>query len=395
MDAFDPTNLSAEFYEDPYPTYARLREQNPVYPLPDGGFFLTRYADVDAVYRNPKVFSSDKTIQFAPVLSEYPNLYMHHTTSLVFNDPPLHTRVRRAIGNSLSQRMIQRMRGELVALIDDLIDELPHAEPVDLIESFAARIPVEVIGNLLGVPADEREPLRAWSLAILGCLEPAPDTQTLLRGEQATLEFLAYLEHFVSQHRLTNDDDIISRLLTWVDDDGGLAASQLYHQCIFLLNAGHETTTNLIGNGIELLAAHAEQRAKFLNDDSIHAGAIEEILRYESSNQLGNRTARVEVKLAGCVIPADSVVTLCIGAANRDPEMFVDPDRFDVARTPIPHLGFGAGIHTCAGLHVARLEGQLALGRFFQAFQEVSIVSAQRSPRARFRGFSRLIAQLR
>ena len=394
MDPFDPAHLPAEFYENPYPTYAKLLVHNPIYELPGGGFFLTRYNDLDAVYRDPKRFSSDKAIQFGPVLGDYPNLYEHHTTSLVFSDPPLHTRVRKAIGNALSQRMIQGMRSDLIELVDRLIDELPHDQSVDLIESFAARIPVEVIGNLLGVPADERDPLRDWSLAILGCLEPAPSVEALNRGEQATIEFLDYLEHFVARHPVGEDDDIVTRLLRWTDGDGGLAASQLYHQCIFLLNAGHETTTNLIGNGIELLVGHPEQKARFVVDDEIQSAAIEEILRYESSNQFGNRTSVEDTEIGGYKIPANSVVTLCIGAANRDPEVFPDPDLFDISRNSIPHLGFGAGIHTCAGLHVARLEGQLALRRFFQAFSEVEILLPERASRARFRGFSRLLARV-
>ena len=386
-------SLPDTFYDDPYPTYAALRQASPVYPLPSGGFMLTRHADIDAVYRDPRRFSSDKKIQFAPVFGAHSLIYAHHTTSLVFNDPPLHTRVRKAIGNALSRRVVQSLEADLEALVKRLIAKLPTNQPVDLITAYAAAIPVEIIGNLLGVPEAERGPLRRWSLAILGALEPAPSVAALAEAEAAVAEFIDYLREFTTRPR-QGQNDIVCRLLQWRDGQGPLTPDELYHQCIFLLNAGHETTTNLIGNGIELLARHPQQLNRFLNQPAHADIAINEILRYESSNQLGNRTATCDLQIAGVEIPAQSVITLCIGAGNRDPQVFAEPDQFDVSREPNPHLAFGAGIHTCAGLNVARLEGRIALTRLFSRFPDLRVVSAQRARRARFRGFSKLLVEL-
>ena len=252
---FDLRALPASFYEDPYSTYARLRQETPVYLCPDGSFFLTRYADINDVYRDPRRFSSDKRIQFAPVFGVGSPLYEHHTTSLVFNDPPLHTRVRKAIGNALSMQMVRTMQAGLETLVDDLLNAMADKNRVDLIADYAAAIPIEIIGNMLGVPQAERGPLRRWSLSILGALEVGLDEGKLADGNACVTEFLQYLQGFVPQRRAAlseQDDDILARLLRWQDDQGGLAPSELYHQCIFLLNAGHETTTNLIGNGAEL-----------------------------------------------------------------------------------------------------------------------------------------------
>ncbi len=392
--SFDLAALPDTFYADPYPEYHRLRQAAPVLRLADGSFFLTRYADLRMVYRDPRQFSSDKRLQFAPVFGAESPLYQHHTTSLVFNDPPLHTRVRKAIGNALSARVVEEMQPGLEALVEELLDGLAGRGRVDAIAEFAAAIPVEIIGNLLAMPKDERGPLRDWSLAILGGLEVGLTPAQQAAGNAAVVEFLAYLRELIKLRRRSlsaQQDDIVARLLRWRDADGGLSAEQLYHQCIFLLNAGHETTTNLIGNGIELLLRHPRALQRIQAEPQLMASAVEEMLRYESSNQLGNRTTTRAVTLSGVQIPAQSVLTLCIGAANRDPEVFAEPDRFDITRTPNPHLAFAAGIHTCAGLNVARLEGRVALQMFFRRFPGARLCAEpQRARRARFRGFASL-----
>ena len=211
-------------------------------------------------------------------------------------------------------------------------------------------------------------------------------------------DFIEYLRTLIERTKHNNNhkqDDILSRLLNWRHNGQGLTPTELYHQCIFLLNAGHETTTNLIGNGIELLVRYPDQRQRLLDRPALISSAIEEILRFESSNQLGNRTTLEAVKLGDQTMAQNTIVTLCIGAANRDPEVFPEPDRFDITRSPNPHLAFGAGIHTCAGLHVARLEGQVAMGALFKRFPELTLTTPpMRDRRARFRGFLGLNAQL-
>ena len=263
---FDLEHLTAEFYADPYPTYRALREHAPVKRLANGSFFLTRYDDLVRAYKTTRSFSSDKKREFLPKFGETP-LYAHHTTSLVFNDPPAHTRVRRLITGALSPRAIAGMEPDLVALVDSLLDAIEANGRCELVEDFAAAIPIEVIGNLLDVPREERAPLRGWSMAILGALEPVLSTEALARGNQAVTEFLAYLETLVARRRATPGNperDVLTRLIQGEgqgDDDGErLTELELLHNCIFLLNAGHETTTNLIGNGLVALAA-ASSRA--------------------------------------------------------------------------------------------------------------------------------------
>ena len=201
---FDIERLTPEFYADPYPTYRALREHQPVKRLPNGSYFLTRYDDLVSAYKSTRAFSSDKKKEFLP---KYGNslLYEHHTTSLVFNDPPAHTRVRRLIMGALSPRAIAEMEPYLIALVDRLLDALAAKGQikgdVELIGDFASAIPVEVIGNLLDVPHDEREPLRDWSLAILGALEPVIGPEVFARGNEAVKDFLAYLEVLVERRR--------------------------------------------------------------------------------------------------------------------------------------------------------------------------------------------------
>jgi len=390
---FDIEKLTPDFYADPYPVYRALRENDPVKRMPNGSYFLTRYDDLVAIYKNTKQFSSDKKREFKPKYGDS-LLYEHHTTSLVFNDPPSHTRVRRLMMGALSPRAIAEMEPYLIALIDRLLDGLAikGAEgDVELIGDYASAIPVEVIGNLLDVPHGEREPLRDWSLAILGALEPVISPEAFARGNTAVKDFLAYLETLVERRRAkpgNPDRDVLTRLIQGEDNGERLSEKELLHNCIFLLNAGHETTTNLIGNGLVALWQNPDQKQRLIDDPSLIKTAVEEILRFESSNQLGNRMATEAVEIGGIAMPAGTFVTLGIGAANRDPGQFPDPERFDVGRTPNRHLAFITGPHQCAGMALARLEGTIAISRFLVRFPDYRISGAPvRSLRARFRGF--------
>jgi len=397
VDGFDLAHLTPAFLADPYPTYRALREQAPVKRMPDGSVFLTRHADLSRAYRDTQAFSSDKTVEFRPKFGDTP-LYEHHTTSLVFNDPPRHSRVRRLIAGALTPRAIAGMEAGLVAVVDSLLDGLAARERVDLIADFAAAIPIEVIGNLLGVPTAERGPLRDWSLAILGALEPVVSPEIADRGNRAVTEFLAYLETLVAARRARPGDperDVLTRLLQPDAAGDRLTEAELLHNCIFLLNAGHETTTNLIGNGLVALVQHPAERAQLLADPGLARSAVEEVLRFESSNQLGNRITAAPVELGGTAFPAGTRITLCIGAANRDPDVFADPNHFDIGRSPNRHLAFAAGIHQCAGMSLARLEGAAAIGRFVSRFPRYALAGAPvRGMRARFRGFASVPAVL-
>jgi cytochrome P450 len=388
--SFDIEKLTPEFYVNPYPTYRALREHEPVKRLPNGSWFLTRYDDLVTAYKSTKLFSSDKRREFAPKYGDS-LLYEHHTTSLVFNDPPAHTRVRRLIMGALSPRAIAEMEPDLIALVDRLLDALAAKGSVELIGDFASAIPVQVIGNLLDVPMEERGPLRDWSLAILGALEPVISADVFARGNKAVKDFLGYLEILVARRRArpgNPDRDVLTRLIQGEDNGERLTSKELLHNCIFLLNAGHETTTNLIGNGLVALSGNPAQKKWLIEKPDLIKTAVEEILRFESSNQLGNRMTTERVELAGISLAAGTPVTLCIGAANRDPLQFTDPENLDIGRTPNRHLAFGTGAHQCAGMALARLEGAIAISRFLAWFPNYAPSGAPvRGGRVRFRGF--------
>jgi cytochrome P450 len=390
---FTLAGADAAFVADPYPTYAALREHDPVHALDPGSWLVTRYDDVLALYREARL-SSDKKREFAPKFGGDSPLFEHHTHSLVFNDPPLHTRVRRLLVGALNQQAIARMEAGVVALVDSLIDRLQGLAEPDLIVDFAARIPVEVIGNLLGVPAAERAPLRDWSLAILSALEPAPGVDVLARGNAAVQDFKACLATLVAERRRRPGDprfDVLTRLIQGESGGERLDDIELLHNCIFLLNAGHETTSNLIGNGMHALLTQPDQWQRLLDDPSLLGTAVEELLRFESPLQLNNRLCIAPLRIGGVELPAGSFITLAIGSANRDPLHFHDPDRLDVGRRPNPHLAFGQGAHACAGMNVARLEARIAFGRLLMRCPGLQLRGTpRRDPRIRFRGWRSL-----
>jgi cytochrome P450 len=395
--AFDLKNLSAAFLADPYPTYRALRQLDPVHRMPDGSYFLTRYDDCLSVYRDTETWSSDKKIDFRPNFAAS-LLYEHHTTSLVFNDPPYHTRVRRLLAPAFTPRALALLQTRVEDLVDRLLGAAAEKGEIDVIADFASAIPVQLIGDMLGIPQDEREPLRAWSLAILGALEPALSRQQFETGITAVAEFKEYLDRIISERLRTAHADpaeILSKLVAasgyaaQAGDGERLTELELIHNCIFLLNAGHETTTNLIGNAVDLLIRHPDAMRDLRNHPEAIETAVEEFLRMESSNQLGNRRAVKDTTLRGVALPAGTYVHICIGAANRDPEQFPDPDHLNIRRQPNRHLAFGTGIHACAGMSLARMEAQVAVGRLLQRFRRIeSAATPVRGGRARFRGFS-------
>ncbi|WP_323779424.1 cytochrome P450, partial [Leisingera sp.] len=364
IEEFDLANPPEGFLEDPFPFYDALLRGAPVLPQPDGSLLVCRHADLDRIYRDTTLFSSDKKTVFAPKFGAGSPLFEHHTTSLVFSDPPLHTRVRRIMTSALTPRALARMEPGLVETVDHLLDKLEGAAKVDLIEDFAASIPIQIIGNLLDVPMAERAPLRDWSLAILGALEPTLKADQLAAGHRAVEAFKAYLQDLIARRRASPgniETDVLTRLINGEGADGTLSEVELIQNCIFILNAGHETTTNLIGNGLALLNDHPDQKQRLLEQPDLIKPAVEEVLRFRSPNQLGNRETTAEVEIGGMKVPAGTNLHLLIGAANRDPEVFDKPGDFDAGRTPNRHLAFAGGPHVCVGLTLARLEGRIAI----------------------------------
>ena len=354
---FDLKKLNPEFLENPYPTYRVLRQSDPIHLMPDGSYFLTRYDDCLAVYRDTETWSSDKTLDFRPNFGDS-LLYEHHTTSLVFNDPPYHTRVRKLLAPAFAPRALRALKARIEELVDRLLDAAAEAGEIDLIADFAAAIPVQLIGDMLGIPQGERHPLRGWSLAILGALEPVLSREQLDVGAEAVADFKNFLRSIISD-RLRSDAHDPAEILSKLIDASAFAVEagrgeqlsklELIHNCIFLLNAGHETTTNLIGNAVDLLIRHPEAMSELRDHPEVTDTAVEEFLRMESSNQLGNRRAVKDTMLGGVEIAAGTYVHICIGAANRDPGQFTNPDSLDIRREPNRHLAFGTGITLVRG----------------------------------------------
>jgi len=392
---FDLQNLPDGFHENPFPHYDRLLMETPVCLQPDGSVVLSRHGDLARIYKDTQLYTSDKRIVFKPKFGADSPLFEHHTTSLVFNDPPLHTRVRRIMAAALNPRAIAKLEPGLIETVDLLLDALP--EKSDLIEDFAAQIPIQIIGNLLDIPVSDRGPLRGWSLAILGALEPVITAEQQEAGNQAVSEFKAYLTELIAERRAhpgNPDTDVLTRLIAG-DANGDLSEIELIQNCIFILNAGHETTTNLIGNGLALLHDHPQEQAKVRDNPAHIDTCVEEVLRIASPNQFGNRETSDEIEIDGVSIPKGTNLHLCIGAANRDPAVFDQPDQFDIGRKPNRHLAFAGGPHVCVGLTLARLEGRVALTRFLDSVRSYEINKRVHGGRIRFRGFKELNADIR
>ncbi|MSQ51792.1 MAG: cytochrome P450 [Betaproteobacteria bacterium] len=395
---FDLKNLPADFYANPFRYYRALRDHAPVKRLPDGSILATRYADVAAVYRDAKLFSSDKKSEFGPKFGIESLLYQHHTTSLVFNDPPFHSRVRRLIVGALVPRAITDLAPGIEALVDTLLDEMQARREVDLVEDFALAIPVEIVGNLFGMAPGERKPLRGWTAAILGALEPALSAEQQARGNQAVREFLDYLRGLIADRRAHPRDperDVLTRLIQFDADGEQFTEVELLQNCIFIINAGHETTTSLLGSALVLLREWPQERRRLQAEPGLMKSAIDEFLRMESPVQLGNRLATADTVVGGVPVTRDTIVHIGIGAANRDPAQFADPERLDISRSPNRHFAFAGGIHQCAGNHLAKLQADIALARFLARFPNYELAAnPTRGSRARFRGYVKVPARV-
>jgi len=390
---FDLNNLPNGFYEDPFKYYSSLRQTEPVKFLPDNSVLISSWQDLNTIYRDTQNFKSDKKISFGEKFGNTP-LFEHHTTSLVFNDPPLHSRVRKIMTGAMNPKAVALMEPGLEILVKNLLGEMN--EEANLIEEFAMRIPVEVIGNLFNIPHSLRSPLRDWSLSILGALEPTPTKLELEKGNNAVLEFKEFLKKITDERRRNPGDpdtDVLTRMI--IAEESNLSETELLQNCIFILNAGHETTTNLIGNALWALSIYPIARKTLIENPAILNSAIDEFLRFLSPNQFGNRETAFEVSLSGKKIPKNTNLHLCIGAANRDPLQFKDPEELIIDRTPNRHLAFAGGAHHCVGFSLAKMEARIAIGMFLRNFPNYNLISKPRwSRRIRFRGLTHLHARL-
>ncbi|HBV55070.1 MAG TPA: cytochrome P450 [Rhodobacteraceae bacterium] len=391
VSSFDLNTIGPEFIENPHPTLHALRAQAPVHFNRDGSAYLTRYKDVVKVYASRDMLS-DKKVEFGKKFGQCP-LQQHHTTSLIFNDPPYHTVVRKLISSAFTPRKLAEFEPLIDGIVDRLLDRVQEMGTLDLIDDFAKVLPTEIISFMLGIPETYRARLRDYSLAILGALDPVVPQARLDAGNQAVIEFSEILNDLIN-HRRANPDgatqgEVLESLIFGEHDGRRLTKEELIQNCIFLLNAGHETTTSMVGNSVGLLLDHPDEHRRLLADPSLITSAVEEFLRFESPLQIGNRLAGEDIDLGDVVLPKGTYIHTSIGAANRDPDQFPEPDRFDITRKPNRQIAFITGIHVCLGATLARVEGRIAIGKFVQRFPKLEQTGPRkRLPLARFRGYT-------
>jgi cytochrome P450 len=391
---FDLQNVSEDYLVDPYRVLAELRAQSPVHKNTDGTFVLTCYADIVQTYRDPMIWSSDKRATFKPKFGNTP-LFEHHTNSIVFIDPPDHTRIRRLFQSAFTRKALAAFVPRITNLVDEYLNRLEDQRQMEIVEEFSFRLPIEVVCDLLGVPRQDREFIRGWANAILTALEPTLVQKQLDDGNQAVVDFKQYLRDLIAYRRAhphdAQDTEVLTILADAEADGKRLTEIELLHQCIFMLNAGHETSTNMITHGIHEMLLNPDQIDLLSENPDLIEPMVEEVLRYQAPIQINNRRANSDQILSGVTIPADTTVHMMINAANRDPAQFSNPDRFDITRRPNRHLSFGLGVHICAGNALARVEAQIAFQRLFRRFPKLALtIPAVIAPRLRFREVSSL-----
>ncbi|HLZ70996.1 MAG TPA: cytochrome P450 [Dehalococcoidia bacterium] len=365
--AFNP--LAAELRENPYPTYARLRTKDPVHrSVLMQCWVLTRQADVMAVMRDPR-FAADRSKgttaqQFiGDDMGPY-NRWL--ANSLLSLDPPDHTRLRALASKAFTPRAVEQMRPRIAQIVDGLLDAVQAQGHMDLIRDLAYPLPVIVIAEMLGVPAEDRPKFKAWSDALGEGLEPLLTPEQLSAADAAVLELSDYFRAIIRERARQPQDDLISALVQAHEGSDKMNEDELYAMCILLLAAGNETTTNLIGNGMLALLRNPRQMARLQRAPAMIENAVEELLRYDSPVQMSGRVAMEDVTIGGQPIKQGEFVAVIFGAANRDPDAFEQPERLDLGRGNIRHLSFGQGIHYCLGAPLARVEGQIAIAELLR-----------------------------
>jgi len=352
-----------EFHADPYPFYRRLREQDPVHQTPMGFWVLTRYDDCVTALRDPRFGREEFQQMLAAVYGGEESDRLPR--SMLFRDPPDHTRLRALVSKAFTPRVIEQMRDHIQEIVDRLLDRAQRQGGMDVIEDLAYPLPVTVICEMLGVPVDDHASIRSWSADIARSLDAIglPSHQSIVdRGRVARRALADYFRALVPGRRARPQADLLSGLLAVEEQGDRLTEPEVIAMCLLLFIAGHETTVNLIGNGTLALLRHPDQLAGLRADPALIGNAIEELLRYDSPVQRTARITTTDVEVAGHLIAKGAMVVTALGAANRDPAQFPDPDRLDVTRRDVRHISFGYGIHFCLGAPLARVEGQIALG---------------------------------
>jgi cytochrome P450 len=354
--------MDPEFLADPYPTYHRLRAEDPVHQSPLGFWVLTRYEDVSAVLRDPRFIKEPLAALVAARFgAEVPRGV---GLSMLDRDPPDHTRLRGLVSKAFTPRVVEGLRPRIQQIVDGLIARAQAVGSMDVIEEFAYPIPVNVICEMMGVPVKDHERFKGWSLDIARGLDSIwlpPDSEVPRRSVAARHAISGYFRELIAERRASPRGDLLSALITAEEAGDKLSEEELLATCILILIAGHETTVNLIGNGVLALLRHPDELHRLRQTPALIASAVEELLRYDGPVQRTARVASDDATIGGRTIRKGDMVMPFIGAADRDPAQFSDPDRLDLARGDNRHIAFGWGIHFCLGAPLARVEGQIAI----------------------------------
>jgi cytochrome P450 len=370
---FNP--MDPAFLADPYPTYHRLRTEDPVHQSPLGFWVLTRYDDVVLALRDPR-FAKEALAAF--VAQRFGLQVPTIGFSMLDRDPPDHTRLRGLVSKAFTPRVVETLRPKIQAIVGRLLDRVEGAGAMDLIDDFAYPLPVIVICEMLGVPVADRDRFRQWGLDIARGLDSVmlpPDSEVITRSIASRTALTQYFRELIAERRASPRSDLLSGLIAVEEAGDKLTEQELLATCILLLVAGHETTVNLIGNGTLALLRHPDQRQRLRESPALIVSAVEELLRYDGPVQ---RTARIpgeDVVIGGRRIAKGEMVMPFIGAADRDPAQFPDPDRLDIGRTENRHIAFGLGIHFCLGAPLARLEGQIAINTLVQRLPKLALAT--------------------
>ena len=373
MKSFDP--MDPEFLADPYPTYHRLRAEDPVHHSPLGFWVLTRYEDVAAILRDARFIKEPLAALVAARFgSEVPRGV---GLSMLDRDPPDHTRLRSLVSKAFTPRVVEGLRPRIQAIVDDLIARAEPAGSMDLIEEFAYPIPVNVICEMMGVPVRDHERFKGWSLDIARGLDSIwlpPDSEIPRRSATARHAISDYFRELIAQRRTSPRADLLSALIAAEEAGDKLNEEELLATCILILIAGHETTVNLIGNGVLALLRHPAELSRLRATPGLITIGVEELLRYDGPVQRTARVASADATIGGHTIPQGDMVMPFIGAADRDPAHFPEPDRLNLSRADNRHIAFGWGIHFCLGAPLARVEGQIAIDTLVRRLPRLALI---------------------
>src|SRR5438067_9805082 len=370
---FNP--MDPEFVADPYPMYHRLRTEDPVHQSVLGFWVLTRYEDVVATLRDPRLAKE----AIAPfVAARFGIAVQGIGLSMLDRDPPDHTRLRGLVSKAFTPRVVEGLRPRIQQIVDGLLDGVTARGSMDLIEDFAYPIPVVVICEMLGVPVEDHERFKGWWLDLARGLDAVllpPDSGVAERSLAARRALAEYFRGLIATRRASPRGDLLSALIAAEEAGDKLNEDELLATCILLLIAGHETTVNLIGNGTLALLRHPEQLRRLREEPGLIGTAVEELLRYDGPVQRTARIPSMDLTIGGRIIAKGEMVLPFIGAADRDPAQFPDPDRLDIGRTENRHIAFGWGIHFCLGAPLARVEGQIALNTLVQKLPQLALAT--------------------